>query len=121
MPRKSPYVLDLTAEQRQALEDRARRYTLPYREVVRAKIVLMAAAGLDNDEIAARLDRGQAMIGAKSATGSGAAGEGTKFAAFDLSRQGEHVSALQLNVLPGERRDPSEILVGHRSAPVREF
>jgi len=56
MPRKSPYVVDLTAEQRQALEDRARRYTLPYREVVRAKIVLMAAAGLDNDEIAARLD-----------------------------------------------------------------
>jgi len=51
MPTKSPYVVDLTAEQRQALEDRARRYTLPYRGVVRAKIVLMAAAGLDNDEL----------------------------------------------------------------------
>ncbi len=36
-------------------EARARRYTLPYRDVVRAKIVLMAAAGLGNDEIAARL------------------------------------------------------------------
>ena len=56
MTRKSPYVLELTAEQRRKLEARARRYTLPYRDVVRAKIVLMAADGLDNDEIAARLD-----------------------------------------------------------------
>ncbi|MDQ6949608.1 MAG: helix-turn-helix domain-containing protein [Actinomycetota bacterium] len=62
MPRKSPYVLDLTSEQRRALEDRARRYTLPYREVVRAKIVLMAAAGLDNDEIAARLDMRREIV-----------------------------------------------------------
>ena len=62
MPRKSPYVLDLTSEQRQALEERARRYTLPYREVVRAKIVLMAAAGLDNDEIAARLDMRREIV-----------------------------------------------------------
>ena len=62
MPRKSPYVVDLTAEQRQTLEDRARRYTLPYREVVRAKIVLMAAAGLDNDEIAARLDMRREIV-----------------------------------------------------------
>ena len=56
MPRKSPFVLELTAEQRSALEARARQYTLPYRDVVRAKIVLMAAAGMGNDEIAARLD-----------------------------------------------------------------
>lgn len=62
MSRKSPYVLDLTAEQRQELEARARRYTLPYREVVRAKIVLMAAAGLDNDEIAARLDTRREIV-----------------------------------------------------------
>jgi transposase len=62
MTRKSPYVLDLTAEQRQELEARARRYTLPYREVVRAKIVLMAAAGLDNDEIAARLDTRREIV-----------------------------------------------------------
>ena len=62
MTRKSPYVLDLTAEQRRELEARARRYTLPYREVVRAKIVLMAAAGLDNDEIAARLDTRREIV-----------------------------------------------------------
>jgi transposase-like protein len=54
MTRKSPYVLELTAEQRRELEARARRYTLPYRDVVRAKIVLMAAEGLGNEEIAAR-------------------------------------------------------------------
>jgi transposase len=35
---------------------------LPYREVVRAKIVLMAAQGLDNDEIAARLDTRREIV-----------------------------------------------------------
>src|ERR671925_2316066 len=62
MPRKSPYVLDLTPDQRRELEVRARRYTLPYRDVVRAKIVLMAAEGLDNDEIAARLDTRREVV-----------------------------------------------------------
>lgn len=62
MPRKSPYVLELTAEQRRELEARARRYTLPYRDVVRAKIVLLAAAGLENDEIAARLDTRREIV-----------------------------------------------------------
>ena len=62
MPRKSPYVLQLSADERQELEARARRYTLPYREVVRAKIVLMAADGLDNDEIATRLDTRREIV-----------------------------------------------------------
>jgi len=62
MPRKSPYVLRLTSEQRQELEARSRQYTLPYRDVVRAKIVLLAAAGLDNDEIAARLDTRREVV-----------------------------------------------------------
>ena len=62
MPRKSPYTVTLSAEQRVELEARARRYTLPYRDVVRAKIVLMAAAGLDNDEIAARLDTRREIV-----------------------------------------------------------
>jgi hypothetical protein len=35
----------LSYEQRVELEARARRYTLSYRDVVRAKIVLTAAAG----------------------------------------------------------------------------
>jgi len=62
MTRRSPFVLELTAEQRHELEARARRYTLPYREVVRAKIVLMAAEGLDNDEIAHRLDTRREIV-----------------------------------------------------------
>ena len=62
MPRKSPYVLKLSAVQRRELEARARKYTLPYRDVVRAKVVLLAAAGLDNDEIAARLDMRREIV-----------------------------------------------------------
>jgi len=56
MPRKSPYVIDLTNGERAELEARSRDYTLPYREVVRAKIVLLASQGHGNDRIAARLD-----------------------------------------------------------------
>lgn len=55
-------MLDLTAGQRRELEARARRYTSPYRDVIRAKIVLMAAEGLDNDEIAARLDTNRVIV-----------------------------------------------------------
>ena len=62
MRRKSPYNVTLSPEQRVELEARARKYTLPYRDVVRAKIVLMAAAGLDNDEIAARLDTRREIV-----------------------------------------------------------
>jgi len=62
MPRKSPFLLSLTSDQRRELESRARKYTLLYREVVRAKIVLMAASGLDNDEIAARLDTRREIV-----------------------------------------------------------
>ena len=56
MPKKSPYIIELSDQEREILEAQARRYTLPYRDVVRAKIVLMAAEGLDNDKIASRLD-----------------------------------------------------------------
>ena len=62
MSRQSPYVLDLRPEERQELEARARRYTLSYREVIRAKIILMAAEGFDNDEIAARLDTRREIV-----------------------------------------------------------
>ena len=56
MPRKSPYSIVLDQATREALECRARRYTSAYRDVVRARIVLMAAKGMDNDEIALRLN-----------------------------------------------------------------
>jgi hypothetical protein len=52
MPRTSPYSITLAEAERAELEARARRYTSPYSEVVRAKIVLYAADGLGNDEIA---------------------------------------------------------------------
>jgi transposase len=62
MPRKSPYVIELSEQEREVLEAQARRYTLPYRDVVRAKIVLMAAEGLDNGEIASRLSTRREIV-----------------------------------------------------------
>jgi transposase len=56
MPRESPFVVRLSREERRVLEQRSRQYTLPYREVVRAKIVLLAAQGLENKVIGERLD-----------------------------------------------------------------
>ena len=56
MPRKSPFEIVLSKTERRELLMRATRYTLPYFEVVRAKMILMAADGESNDQIAARLD-----------------------------------------------------------------
>jgi hypothetical protein len=53
MSRRSPYLIELSPDERRELEARARKYTSPYRDVVRAKIVLLAAQGLSNDRIAA--------------------------------------------------------------------
>ncbi|MGH2397621.1 MAG: helix-turn-helix domain-containing protein [bacterium] len=62
MPRLSPYRVELTDHERSALEGRARKYTSPYRDVIRAKIVLWAAQGLSNDLIAARLDTPRQIV-----------------------------------------------------------
>lgn len=62
MPRSSPYVITLTPNERRVLEARARQYTLPYRDVVRAKIVLLAAEGIQNKEIAERLDMPRPVV-----------------------------------------------------------
>lgn len=56
MPRASPYAIQLSRNERQILAARSRQYTLPYRDVVRAKIVLLAAEGLENTVIGERLD-----------------------------------------------------------------
>ena len=37
MPRQSPFAIDLNAEEKRILEQRVRRYTLPYFQVVRAQ------------------------------------------------------------------------------------
>ncbi len=62
MPRKCPYRIELSSTERARLQATARKYTSPYREVIRAKIVLYAAQGLDNDEIAARLDTPRQIV-----------------------------------------------------------
>ena len=56
MPRPSPYAVVLLAEERAYLERLSRKYTAPYNLVVRAKVVLLAAEGLDNKTIGERLD-----------------------------------------------------------------
>ena len=56
MPRKSPYDVLLTNKELRQLQEMAGRYTSPYRDVVRAKVVLFAAQGLANKQIACRLD-----------------------------------------------------------------
>ena len=62
MPRQSPYHIELSAEEAAELNRRAVRYTLPYFEVIRARMILMAALGIDNDEIAARLDTRREVV-----------------------------------------------------------
>ena len=55
MPRQSPFVIRLTEDEQVELEARCKEYTLSYRDVMRAKIVLLASRGLGNDRIAAQL------------------------------------------------------------------
>jgi transposase len=62
MPRRSPYVLVLSPGDRARLEAIARRYTSPYRDVIRARIALYSADGLGNDVIAARLDTPRQIV-----------------------------------------------------------
>ena len=62
MPCHSPFRIQLTRDERRALETRARRYTSPYRDVIRAKLVLLAAEGLSNNVIAERLDTPRQIV-----------------------------------------------------------
>lgn len=56
MPRRSPYTILLSHAERESLESVAAQYTSPYFEVIRAKIVLYAAQGMENQAIATRVD-----------------------------------------------------------------
>ena len=62
MPRKSPYDVVLSEEEAKELSRRAGKYTLPYFMVMRAKIILLAAQGLRNDEIADRLSTRREIV-----------------------------------------------------------
>jgi hypothetical protein len=57
MPKKSPFRVVLSKDERQHLESIARQYTSPYCDVIRAKIILLASQGLSNDVIASRLGK----------------------------------------------------------------
>ena len=62
MPKRSPFTITLAPQERAQLEAQARRYTSSYRDVIRAKIVLYAASGLRNDQIALRLDTPRQIV-----------------------------------------------------------
>jgi hypothetical protein len=62
MPRSSPFVIQLSPAEAAELHRRAAKYTLPYFQVQRAKMILMAGEGLGNDEIALRLDTGRDVV-----------------------------------------------------------
>ncbi len=62
MAGRSPYAIELSAEERAELDRRAACYTHPHREVQRAKIALYAAEGLTNVEIARRLDTAPEVV-----------------------------------------------------------
>lgn len=62
MPRESPFKIQLTKRQQRKLKEVSKRYTSLYRDVIRAKIVMYAANGMANDQIAARLDTSRQIV-----------------------------------------------------------
>src|SRR6266508_4012522 len=63
MARGEAYAVVLADEERAELEHRAACYTLPHKRVQRAKLVLYAAAGATNAEIARRLEMNADVVG----------------------------------------------------------
>jgi hypothetical protein len=62
MPRISPYHIRLSLAEARELKWRAARYTLPYFIVQRAKMILLAAQGWDNKDIALRIDARREVV-----------------------------------------------------------
>jgi hypothetical protein len=62
MPRMSPFCIVLSASEKNELGNRSTKYTLPYCDVIRAKMILYAAEGWSNDEIARRLDTRREVV-----------------------------------------------------------
>ena len=56
MPRTSPYAIILTADEDAALRTMAGRYTSPYCDVIRAKVILLASERHSNEQIAQTLN-----------------------------------------------------------------
>ena len=62
MPRTSRFVIELSVDERDVLERRAREVTALWREVQRARMILYASEGLQDKEIAATLGIGTATV-----------------------------------------------------------
>ncbi len=62
MPRSSPFAIVLSLVEEAELRRRAAKYTLPYFQVQRAKMILHAAQGMSNNAIAARLDTRREVV-----------------------------------------------------------
>jgi hypothetical protein len=60
---RSPFEIRLSVEERAELERRVACYTLPFKVVQRAKMILCAADGLTNAETARRLDTAADVVG----------------------------------------------------------
>ena len=56
MPRKSPFRIILTNKERNYLSSLARKYTAPYKDVIRAHVILLAAEGMENEKIGEKLN-----------------------------------------------------------------
>jgi hypothetical protein len=63
MARPPRHRIELSEDERVVLERTARAEKLPFQEVQRARIVLYAAEGLHDTEIAARLDTSPGLVG----------------------------------------------------------
>src|SRR5215217_5006544 len=63
MARLPRHRIELSEEERAALERTARAEKLPFQDVQRARVVLYAAEGLHDTEIAARLDTSPGLVG----------------------------------------------------------
>ncbi len=62
MPRSSPFPIILSVAEETELHRRAAKYTLPYFQVQRARMVLYASQGMAHDEIAKRLDTRREVV-----------------------------------------------------------
>jgi len=62
MPGTSTNPVILTNEERRELESRAHKHASPYNDVIRAKIILLAAQNLPNDVIASRLGTSRKIV-----------------------------------------------------------
>jgi hypothetical protein len=62
LPRSSPYEISLSPAESAELHRQAGKYTLPYFQVQRAKMILYAADGMSNDKIAACLDTRREVV-----------------------------------------------------------